>query len=98
LETLLPVSVKALIAPGHLTWPQLIAKLTTNPARVLGIKKGTLRAGADADITVIDPAKSWVIDPDQFRSKSRNCPFTGWSVQGRATTVFVAGKRKYATV
>ena len=47
LETLLPVCVKALIEPGHLTWPQLIEKLTINPAKVLGIDRGTLKPGAD---------------------------------------------------
>src|SRR5438477_6540902 len=55
LETLLPVCVAALVEPGHLTWPQLIAKLTVNPARVLGVDRGTLRPGAVADVTVLDP-------------------------------------------
>src|SRR4051794_18860087 len=63
LETLLPVCVVALIEPGHLTWPQLIEKLTVNPARVLGIDRGTLKPGADADVTIIDPTAEWTIDP-----------------------------------
>jgi dihydroorotase len=92
LETLLPMCVKALVEPGHLTWPQLIAKLTINPARVLGIDRGTLAPGAVADVTVIDPAAEWTIDPARFRSKSRNCPFAGWKVRGRAEVVIVAGK------
>jgi dihydroorotase len=91
LETLLPICVRSLIEPGHLTWPQLIEKLTINPARVLGIDRGTLRTGAKADVTVIDPAVEWTIDPKQFRSKSRNSPFAGWKVKGRATTVIVGG-------
>jgi dihydroorotase len=95
LETLLPVSIKALIEPGHLTWPQLIAKLTLHPARVLGLKKGTLQPGADADITVIDPAAEWTIDPARFRSRSRNCPFAGWKVRGRAGVVLVAGRVRF---
>jgi dihydroorotase len=95
LETLLPVCVKALIEPGHLTWPLLIEKLTINPARVLGIDRGTLRPGAVADVTVIDPAVEWTIDPDQFRSKSRNCPFAGWRVRGWADTVLVGGVVKF---
>ncbi len=65
LETLLPVCVTGLIEPGHLTWPQLIGKLTMNPATVLGIDQGTLRSGVDADVTVIDPTAEWVIDPGQ---------------------------------
>jgi dihydroorotase len=92
LETLLPVCVTALVEPGHLTWPQLIAKLTVNPARVLGIERGTLRPGAVADVTLIDPAAEWTLDPARFRSKSRNCPFAGWKVRGRATAVIVGGK------
>jgi dihydroorotase len=95
LETLLPVCVKALIEPGHLTWPQLIEKLTIAPARVLGIERGTLKAGAIADVTVIDPAIEWTIDPKQFRSKSRNCPFAGWKVHGWADMVLVAGAIKF---
>jgi dihydroorotase len=95
LETLLPVSVRALIEPGHLTWPQLIEKLTINPARVLGIDRGTLKPGAVADVTILDPDVRWTVDPGQFRSKSRNCPFAGWEVRGRAETVLVAGAIRY---
>lgn len=94
LETLIPICVHALIRPGHLTWPQLIEKLTINPARVLGIDRGTLKPGADADVTVIDPDAEWVIDPNRFRSKSRNCPFAGWKVRGRAHAVIVSGEIK----
>jgi dihydroorotase len=94
LETLLPVCVRALIEPGHLTWPQLIEKLTINPARVLGIDRGTLRPGAEADVTIIDPDAEWTIDPERFRSKSRNSPFAGWKVRGRAWLVIVGGEVK----
>jgi dihydroorotase len=95
LETLLPVCVKALIEPGVLTWPQLIEKLTVNPARVLSIDRGTLQPGAVADVTVIDPNAEWTIDPGRFRSKSRNCPFAGWQVRGWADTVLVGGVVKF---
>jgi dihydroorotase len=96
LETLLPVCVMSLIEPGHLTWPQLIEKLTINPARVLGIDRGTLKPGAKADVTIIDPKVEWTIDPYLFRSKSRNCPFAGWKVSGRAHAVFLNGEMKYS--
>jgi dihydroorotase len=95
LETLLPVCVKMLIEPGVLTWPQLIEKLTINPARVLGIKRGTLRPGAAADVTVIDPDVEWTIDPAKFRSKSRNTPFAGMKVRGYARLVLVGGVVKF---
>ena len=92
LETLLPVSITSLIEPGHLDWPQLIAKLTSGPAGILGIPKGTLAAGADADVTIIDPHVRWKIAAAQVRSRGRNTPFEGWEVQGRARTVLVGGE------
>jgi len=96
LETLIPLCVLGLIEPGYLDWPEVIEKLTISPAKILGIDKGTLRPGADADVTIIDPDIEWVIDPAQFRSKSRNCPFAGKSVTGRAHTVLVGGVVKYS--
>ena len=95
LETLIPITVHGLIRPGHLTWPQVIAMLTVNPAKLLGLRKGTLRPGEDADVTLIDPETRWTIDPARFHSKSRNTPFAGWDVQGRAHTVIVNGEVRY---
>jgi dihydroorotase len=95
LETLLPITILGLIEPGHLSWPEVIRKLTINPARLLGIPKGTLRPGADADVTIIDPNVRWTIDPESFRSKSRNTPYGGWEVRGRAHTVIVGGEVRY---
>jgi dihydroorotase len=94
-ETLLPLCVTHLIGPGHLTWPQLIAKVTVNPAKVLSIDRGTLKPEAVADVTIIDPAAEWVIDVTKFRSKSRNCPFDRWKVTGRARTTIVGGVVKF---
>ena len=74
---------------------EVIRKLTYNPARLLDIPKGTLRAGADADVTIIDAAAHWTIHPDQFQSKSRNTPFGGWQVRGRAHTVIVGGDIRF---
>jgi dihydroorotase len=95
LETLVPLCVTNLVDPGHLTWPEMIRKLTVNPAQLLGIPKGTLRPGAEADVTLIDPSTRWTVDPSRFRSKSRNCPFAGWEVRGRAHTVIVGGEVRY---
>ncbi|MBL9094586.1 MAG: dihydroorotase [Planctomycetaceae bacterium] len=95
LETCLPLTITQLIEPGHLTWSQAIRKLTINPARILGVDKGTLRVGADADVTIIDPTTTWTVDPRQFRSKSKNSPFGGWELTGRATTTIVGGKVRY---
>jgi dihydroorotase len=96
LETALGLVVTRLIEPGHLDWPTALAKLTVNPARILGIDKGTLRLGADADITIIDPLVSWTVDPARFRSKSKNTPFAGWELHGWADTVLVAGQVKFS--
>jgi dihydroorotase len=93
-ETLLPLCVTHLIDRGHLSWPQLIEKVTINPARVLSIDRGTLKPGAPADVTIIDPDCTWTIDVGQFRSRSRNCPFHGWPVKGRAEVVIVGGEVK----
>lgn len=96
LETVLPVSITGLIEPGHLTWLQLISKLSTNPARILSIDRGTLQVGRPADITLIDPNASWTIDPSTFRSRSRNCPFAGMQVRGRAEIVLVDGEIRHS--
>ena len=95
LETLLPLCVSALVEPGHLTWPQLIEKLTTRPGQILGIERGTLHPGADADIVVINPNIGWNIEVSAFRSKSRNSPFDGRRVSGRAHAVILAGAVRY---
>jgi dihydroorotase len=95
LETLVPITALSLIEAGHLSWPEVIRKLTCNPAQLLGIPKGTLSAGADADVTIIDASARWTIDPAKFRSKSRNTPFAGWEVCGRAHTVLVAGEVRF---
>jgi dihydroorotase len=96
LETLVPITSLCLIEPGHLTWSDAIARMSCNPAVLLGLTdKGTLRAGADADVTLIDPHTRWTIDPSQFRSKSRNTPFGGWEVSARAHTVIVGGEVRY---
>jgi len=96
LETSLGLVISKLIEPGHLDWPTALAKMTINPARILGINKGTLSVGADADITVIDPDTRWTVDPERFRSKSINTPFAGWNLRGRADTVIVGGRVKFS--
>ncbi len=95
LETLLPICIRTLIEPGHLDWPQLLEKLTNNPANILGIPRGTLQAEAVADVVLIDPQSEWTIDPSRFRSKGRNTPFSGWKVRGRVHTALVAGDVRY---
>jgi dihydroorotase len=74
---------------------RLIELMTINPAQIIKLPKGTLKEGADADVTVIDPRRAWKIDAEHFASKSRNCPFDGWEVTGRATATIVGGAIKW---
>lgn len=94
LETSLGLSLK-LVEEGVLSLEQLILKMSTNPAHILKIGKGTLKPGADADITIIDPDRAWTVDVKSFRSKSRNCPFHGWEMKGKAVLTIVGGEIKY---
>jgi dihydroorotase len=92
LESALGVYAKVLVETGLLSWPALLARLTANPARILGGRSGSLAAGSPADVVVIDPEAAWTIDPRAFKSLARNCPFAGWSVCGRAVATLVDGE------
>jgi len=94
LETSLGLSLQ-LIRDGVISWPELITKMSTNPARILNLPKGTLKSGADADITVIDPQIRWTVDVKAFRSRGKNSPFHGREMQGRAVLTIVGGDIKY---
>ncbi|EDL57702.1 dihydroorotase [Gimesia maris] len=95
LETLLPVCLQSLITPGHLSWPELIGKLTRGPAQILGLEKGTLAEGADADITLINPDIRYILEPALLKSSSHNTPFLGKELQGRAEVVIVSGEIRF---
>jgi dihydroorotase len=95
LETTLALVIAKLIDQGHLDWPTALAKLTLNPARVLGLNKGTLKVGADADIVIIDPQVKWTVEPARFRSKSGNTPLAGMELRGRAAKTIVGGEIRY---
>ncbi len=96
LECALGLYVKALIDTKLLDWPGLIARMTINPARVIGQELGTLAVGAVADVTIIDPNRRWTVRAERFRSKSRNCPYDGWRLRGRPVMTIVGGVIKYA--
>jgi dihydroorotase len=94
LETSLSLGLK-LVSDGLLTLSQLILKMSTNPAKILNISKGTLKTGSDADITIIDLQKLWTVDRGNLRSKGRNTPFHGWVMTGRAVTTIMGGEITY---
>jgi len=75
---------------------QLIAMYTVNPAYLLRIRKGTLGVGSDADITLIDPDREWTYKKEESLSRSRNTPFEGWNLKGRAVRTIVAGETVWA--
>jgi dihydroorotase len=95
LECALALYVKALIEPKVLDWPALIRLLTANPARIIGIDKGTLGPGKQGDVTIIDPDAEWQIDVHKFVSKSRNCPYHGWKVKGKVEKTIVQGEVRF---
>jgi dihydroorotase len=95
LETALSLTMM-LVQEGVLTLEQAIAKLTTHPAKLLGIEKGQIKTGKDADLVIFDPEEWWVVDPAQFRSKGRNTPFAGWKFKGRVIMTLVKGVPVYS--
>jgi dihydroorotase len=98
LECALPLYIKALIEPGVIDWPAMLAMLTYRPAKVLDVEKGRLGVGDRADVTIIDPNLEWTIDADKFISKSRNCPYHGWKVKGKVINTIVAGEVRYSAM
>ena len=92
LETAFAVAYTELVEGGLLTLPELIARMSTAPAKVLGLAGGTLSRAAPADVVVLDVTARWKVDPTIFFSKSRNTPFAGRALAGRAALTLVGGK------
>jgi dihydroorotase len=95
LETALAVNITWLVAPGIIDLPLLIERMSCAPSRVYKLPGGTLRRGAPADVTVFDPDTKWVVDPARFKSKGRNTPYGGHTLQGRARCTLVGGRIAY---
>jgi dihydroorotase len=96
LETSLALTLTELVHKKHITPSRAVELLSANPAKLLRLKgKGTLAAGADADLCLVDPEEAWTVDPEKFLSKSRNTPFTGMTLKGRVKRTMVAGRWVY---
>jgi dihydroorotase len=95
LETELSLSLMQLVHTKRLSLADMLAKFTVNPARLLNLNKGTLSAGADGDVTVIDPDQEWIFQREDSASKSKNSPFFGWRLKGNAVATIVAGKKVF---
>ena len=91
LETSLSLSL-ALVADGVLTLNQLIEKMSVNPSKIIGIERGTLKPGAVADITVIDPVNEWQVTESGLASKSKNSPWLGERMRGTAACTILGGR------
>ena len=83
LETSLPLTLTGLYHTGRLPLSRVLALMSASPAALLGLDKGTLSVGRDADLIIFDPDKEWTIDRNQFASKGRNTPFHGRTVRGK---------------
>jgi len=96
IEIALPLYTKALIESGILDWPQMLAMMTINPAKLCRLddvhQLGYLGIGTTGDITIIDPTQQWTIDSSKFVGKSVNTPFDGWDVTGRAVATIMGGR------
>lgn len=95
LETSLGITLTQLYHTGEMTLPEIIAKMTVNPARILNLDCGRLSAGSAADLTIFDPNEEWVVDVEKFASKGRNTPFNGRTLKGKVKYTIVGGKIIY---
>ena len=96
LETALGVILTHLVRPGLLSLEEAIRAMSTAPARILGLAAGTLEPGAPADIVLIDPDRRWTVHSGEFASRSRNTPFEGWDLEGRAVLTIVGGVLRHS--
>jgi dihydroorotase len=84
--------VLELVRQGRLGERRMVEALTSGPALAFGLPGGTLAPGAPADVAVLDPGLRWTVDPMRLASRSRNTPWKGRTLTGRATHVFVGGR------
>jgi len=91
LETSFAVMNTYLVEAGHIDLATGIALMTHKPAAIIGIEKGSLEVGADADISIFDVDKEWVVDPKEFESKGKNCVFTDKTLIGKTKHVIIGG-------
>ncbi|MEZ5358775.1 MAG: dihydroorotase [Candidatus Zixiibacteriota bacterium] len=92
LETSLGLAITELVDKGHLTLPDLLQKMSFNPAKIVGLTPNRLAEGEIADLTIFDPDKSWTVKRENFRSKSKNSPFVGRKLKGKVLATIMGGR------
>jgi dihydroorotase len=92
LETALGIMLTRVVGEGVIDLPTLIDRMSCGPARAFNLPGGTLAEGSPADVTIFDPKEKWVVDPAEFKSKSRNTPFGGKELVGRPKMTLVGGR------
>ena len=95
LETSLAVTLTQLYHTKKMDLPNIIKRMSTNPADILGLSRGHMSLGAAADLVIFDPNEEWTVDPEQFASKARNTPFAGWKLKGRVKYTIAGGRIIY---
>lgn len=95
LETAFGLAITELVRPGIVPLPDLLYRMSTRPAQVFKLPGGTLAVGAPADVAILDPEVAWTVEPSRFFSKSRNTPFGGRRLFGRAELTIVRGRVVY---
>ncbi|MFN2604497.1 MAG: amidohydrolase family protein, partial [Gemmatimonadaceae bacterium] len=98
LETALAVVVTNLVEKGYLSFGDLVERMSCAPARIFNLPGGSLKKGAVADVTILDPSARWKVDASTFLSKGRNTPYNGMTLTGRATCTIVGGSVVYRSV
>ena len=99
LETSLSLTIRELVKPGLLTLSQMVNRMATTPAKIIGLTdKGVIAEGKDADLTLIDPDQSWTLTIDEIASKSKNTPLIGDRMVGRVKTTICNGKVVYQDI
>jgi dihydroorotase len=96
LETALGLAVSELVESGLLSLPELVNRMSVMPARIFGLQGGSLAPGSPADVVVFDPSAEWTVRPEEFYSRSRNTPFAGRRLRGRAAATIVRGQVVFA--
>ncbi len=95
LETSLGLSITYLVKSGRMTLGEMLEKMTYNPSHILNLDLGEIAVGKIADLTIFDPDEEWVVDVNKFHSKSKNSPFDGFKLQGKAHKTLIGGEIIY---